>query len=359
MSTTPSRAARAALGLALTAAIFELCCRLLLSSAPVLARLSELDDTARELAAVQRLRKLDGHATDFSARYPVAWHPVYGWTSRAGRFEADGHTLTVDERGMRALGPEAPAPGAQPRRALILGDSFGFGVDVGDADTFVAQLASPDLELLNLSVIGFGHDQMLLRLRHEGLAYHPDVVVLVFVSCDVPRNAQRFTTWRKPKFELHDGALVLSDWRPLTVAEVLAAHDLRPRALDLARLLTAATRRPQGAAEADALTRALLTQLAAEVVDAGALPVLVHAPILGEWALSPDAPRYAQFAGRQLVQRFCAETPGARCLDLFPAFHQAALAGTELLAGTHWSPAAHALIAEALTPTLAPTGDAP
>jgi hypothetical protein len=50
----------------------------------------------------------------------------------------------------------------------------------------------PDTEVLNLGVSGYGHDQMLLYLKEEGAKYHPDVVILGYVSLDAPRNLLSF-----------------------------------------------------------------------------------------------------------------------------------------------------------------------
>jgi hypothetical protein len=335
-------------GVLLSIALFEVVTRLLLAQPTVWAALTELGDTGREIAAVQRLRALDPDANDFSERYPVAWHPRYGWTSRPGRFVEDGHTIMVSAQGLRADRTFSEQPAPDHTRLLFFGDSFGFGTDVGDEQTYVAALDRPGLELLNLSVVGHGHDQMLLRLREEGLPLHPDLVVLVFVSCDVPRNAQSFTTWAKPGFELEDGRLQLHGVPMPTVAERLAAFDGRPRGLDLLRLLAERWGQPAEAERANQLTLALLEAFTEEVHAAGAVPVVLHAPILGEWEVRPDDPRFDAFAARGLVGRFCRETRHAACLDAFAAFHRAHLEGVPLQTGTHWSPEGHQIVASTL-----------
>jgi hypothetical protein len=64
-------------------------------------------------------------------------------------------------------------------RVLMLGDSITFGSGVRDEETFCALMAQR-YDVVNLGVEGYGTDQELLKLEREGLAYHPDVVVLNF-----------------------------------------------------------------------------------------------------------------------------------------------------------------------------------
>ena len=54
----------------------------------------------------------------------------------------------------------------------MLGDSFTFGEDVGDDETYSHHLEQllPGTEVINLGVHGYGHDQMLIYLREEGIA---------------------------------------------------------------------------------------------------------------------------------------------------------------------------------------------
>jgi hypothetical protein len=65
---------------------------------------------------------------------------------------------------------------------------------------FDATFERTGTEVLNLGVHGYGHDQMLLYLREEGLRYRPDVVLLGFVQIDMPRNQLSFRDYAKPRF---------------------------------------------------------------------------------------------------------------------------------------------------------------
>ena len=152
------------------------------------------------------------------ALHPHVYSEAYGWALRPGaRYVGrGGETITVNARGYRGPEhPERPAPGVT--RVLMLGDSVAFGSGVADDETFSALLdARPDVEALNLGVDGYGTDQALLRLRREGLAFHPHVVVLNFcVRNDHFDNALPVALYDgrspKPYFTLDGGRLVLHD----------------------------------------------------------------------------------------------------------------------------------------------------
>jgi len=135
------------------------------------------------------------------ARFQV-FHPVYGFFHKpgvSGWLRTDEFTSYVkfNSRGLR--GPEVAIPKpADTFRVLVLGDSVVEGAQVAYEETLAARLA-PTLagvaggrrvETVNAGVAGFGTGQELLFLEREGLAYGPDLVVLVFtIANDVADNS--------------------------------------------------------------------------------------------------------------------------------------------------------------------------
>lgn len=97
----------------------------------------------------------------------------------------------------------------EPRRILVLGDSFAFGVGVDDDHTLAAQLGvllGPAWEVLNGGVSGYSTDQEVLWFeRLESL--RPEIVVLVVCDNDFSANTEdaAYEIYRKPVFELVDG----------------------------------------------------------------------------------------------------------------------------------------------------------
>lgn len=96
-------------------------------------------------------------------------------------------------------------------RIVTIGDSFTFGECVNDSQTFPAVLEKllDSAEVINLAVHGYAHDQQLLRLINEGLAYQPDIVLLGFLNDDIDRNELTFRDFAKPYFVLQNDTLEL------------------------------------------------------------------------------------------------------------------------------------------------------
>jgi lysophospholipase L1-like esterase len=96
-----------------------------------------------------------------------------------------GHPLRINARGLRGRNYPYAKPGATDR-ILVLGDSYAWGFDVGDAEVFSEVLearlsAGPrNIEVINTGVSGWGTDQEFLFFMDEGLRYAPDIVVLAF-----------------------------------------------------------------------------------------------------------------------------------------------------------------------------------
>lgn len=160
----------------------------------------------------------------------MQYDPRLGWTSRPGEFEAEWR-WSVDRDGFRRSGG---SPSALRRPILTVGDSFTFGDEVADDETWAAHLeAILDRRVLNAGAGAYGLDQAFLRA--EGLLerHQPSLVILAFISDDVNRTEFSFYSWGrgwKPYFERRDDSLVL---RNVPVPRELP----RPRAEALRQLL--------------------------------------------------------------------------------------------------------------------------
>jgi GDSL-like Lipase/Acylhydrolase family len=147
--------------------------------------------------------------------YMHGYSERYGWAPRKGaRYRLKDEWMTINRLGYR--GPEHPPerlPGKS--RVVMLGDSIAFGYGVADDKTFSAALErmDPRLEVVNLGVQGYGTDQELIKLEEEGLAYHPDVVILnVCLANDFLDNARSVNFgYPKPYFRYEAGRLVRHD----------------------------------------------------------------------------------------------------------------------------------------------------
>jgi lysophospholipase L1-like esterase len=245
---------------------------------------------------------------------------------------------------------EYPVARGAALRIVALGDSFTFGQCVGDDESFPAQLErliAPG-EVLNLAVHGYGHDQMLLRLRRDGLPYRPDLVLLGFFNPDIERNQLHFRDYAKPRFRLSSGRLVLENVPVPSPEEFASGFHLR--SANYARML-------RDTLFADRLERrnrrrseAILRALAAESRAAGARLVLVYIP-------SENQSRAGRSWPRSPYRHVC-EAKEALCIDPTPRL--AAFLGGEPDPAAHFrchfSAAVHRVIAEEIAAALGAAG---
>lgn len=162
------------------------------------------------------------------------WDRELGWLLRPNvsdeRAAPGGGTwrYTIDARGARAN----PAGGA-PGRVSAYGDSFTFGYEVNDDETWPYYLSTlTGLAVDNWGQSAWGPDQALLRLRRNLPAHRTDVVVLAVQSENVARllNCYRPFLSRnehmrlafKPMLAWRDGALA---WRPSPLARLETPED--------------------------------------------------------------------------------------------------------------------------------------
>ncbi len=118
------------------------------------------------------------------------------WTS-----EGFGH-VRINSLGFRGqeISPEKP-PGVF--RICVLGDSFIEALQVDESETFCVQLqallnsapssgsASPEIEVINCGVSGYGTAQELLMLQNYVMPLRPDVVLLaIFPENDIRNNSR-------------------------------------------------------------------------------------------------------------------------------------------------------------------------
>ncbi len=132
-----------------------------------------------------------------------ASHPALGHVMRPGvtkryrtqEFETVIRTNSEGFRG-RDYGPK----GASGFRIVVVGDSFTFGAEVDEGDTFLSLLETMlngradtvFCEVINLGIRAYGTQQEMLTLRQKGLSHEPDVVILqLFTGNDLYENPPR------------------------------------------------------------------------------------------------------------------------------------------------------------------------
>ena len=327
--------------------------RLALSVGPLRRRITGFDDPSYRLQWI----KLHQIHQEWTGQY-ATFHPVRGWTLKPDIKDLrvfDGKILNSNSRGFRGKTEYDPERTPGKRRIIVLGDSFTFGEEVSDDETYSHDLESelPNTEVLNLGVQGYGHDQMLLYLKEEGIKYHPDVVIVGFAYLDVYRNLWTFFAYAKPKFKLASDKLELTNVPVPAPDHVLAQEPYRLKSFDLLEMLREKLRWSTGKNETQArnLTHSILDEIIATTRGIGAVPVFVYLPVYEEitplpkssyplTAMSPPVPDREQF-----LRDICHEQ-GIPCLFLRPRFLEEVKKGADFNAKGHWNSQAHLLAAQ-------------
>ena len=182
------------------------------------------DDDYWKLRFTKRYERLQwrGNGKLPGGRSEYEPHPELGWApKKSNRLTKKGRKFTTNNLGFRSL-REYDRIDHSKYVVMIVGDSFTYGVDADDNETWPAQLQDmdPRLEILNLGVGGYGTDQMLLLIEKYISVFQPDLVIAAICMNDVYRSLLSFRTFQKPKFELRKGELVLTNTPIESVEEV-------------------------------------------------------------------------------------------------------------------------------------------
>jgi len=138
---------------------------------------------------------------------PTRYDSLTGWVNSPGSSKYDdrfGVTYNIDGQGFRSNGQPRPNGPA----ILCVGDSFTFGDEVADADTFSASLERElSLPVYNAGVVNFGFDQIVLEAERRVEQLQPDILVVAIISADVLRCQYSSFQGCKPWFSVKDGIL--------------------------------------------------------------------------------------------------------------------------------------------------------
>ncbi len=149
--------------------------------------------------------------------YPTQFSKTLGWVPKAGTNGRDNFwntRVTILDDGVRANGSRiSPASLSSDELILAVGDSFTFGDQVSDDETWPAHLERMiGVPVRNAGVFGYGVDQSFLRMKLLTEKYKPTIVVFSFIPDDITRSefAER-TSFAKPYFVVRGGELQLHD----------------------------------------------------------------------------------------------------------------------------------------------------
>jgi hypothetical protein len=280
------------------------------------------------------------------------YDPSKGWVSKPHLRDmkiSDNKILNTNSTGLRGKTDYNYGRNDSRVRILTLGDSFTFGDEVSDNETYPYYLQQliPNAEVINLGMHGYGHDQMLIFLREEGVKYKPDIIILGFLPMDMHRNLLNFRDYAKPKFILDNKKLSITGSPVPTPEEVIKWDWIRPRIIDIFSFIRYRLRRLSGAMakEEEVVTTAILTEIINVAKTTHAIPIFVYLPSGREIFDS------AQLTlGEKYLSSMCQRDTRVRCFSARPHFAEKMASGVTFKHQKegHWGPAANLAIAEAI-----------
>ena len=253
--------------------------------------------------------------------------------------------LSMGDYGTRRNGDTPPH--AERPLTLAVGDSFTFGDDVGDADSWPAALERlTGRRVINAGVPAFGLDQTVLRAEQLAPIYSPQTIIVSFVPDDVRRTEMSYFSGRaKPYFELEGTKLHLHA-APVPPRSALAPLKwLLSASLTMNELFDRFLHWEGPEAEVvdhhgREIACLLMERLAALGRDRGARVV-----VLGQPQAPKAPPEHAEIKNAVLA---CAAASGLRVLDLFPGIEQLPDEVRQRLFRGHMTAAGNQLVAAEL-----------
>ena len=287
---------------------------------------------------------------------------LVGTVPRPGFHSPD---VNIGDDGMR----EAPPPAAplSGRPLLAIGDSYAYGLDVADRDSWPAILqALTNRRTIDAGVPGFGLDQAVLRAEQLAARFEPAVIVLSFIADDLWRNEfHRLWGSEKPWFSLGpddalalhnvpvpeprpgDGERTLTFWQRAFGWSLLVETILR-RTTEHDRWISDHERAtPPGTGER--LACPLMKRAAA--IGVATLVVAQYDHTL--WQAGRDA-RRSEFRRQTALVLDCARAAGMATLDTFDLVERAVRehGATAIYTGEHHTALGNRLVAEAIAAEL-------
>jgi hypothetical protein len=253
------------------------------------------------------------------------YDPELGWIPKSSN--QWGTSITVLREGIRSNGHGEVWDGSDDP-ILAVGDSYTFGDQVSDSETWPAQLEKlSGRRVINGGVDGYGTDQIFLRAQGLLSRYRFNTVIFSFIPDDIRRSQMSvmFAT-AKPYFDIKDGRLTLENipvpptFRPEEEGMLLISLEhsklvdaVMKRLFPEWWLRAPSERQVQGQEKAIEVTCALLHQLEGltKSRDTELIVLAQH------WEFEPTS---ESIASEHVLG--CLSDPSTRVLDLKPALSE-------------------------------------
>ncbi len=309
-------------------------------------------DLSIDCDAARRLKWVDQYINrpkELESIFGV-YDPTKGWALKPNIHNMavfNNKVFNSNAKGIRGTVEYSYAKNPDKTRILILGDSFTFGEEVSDNETypFYLQQMIPSTEVINLGIPGYGHDQMLIYLKEEGIKYHPDIVILGFLIMDKSRNMLTFRDYAKPKFKAVNGKLTLVNSPVPSPQEIIKQEFFKPKCLDLLSILYRKWllgTKLYGNMKNE-LTEAILDEISATSKSIGAVPVFVFLDARRTIDKTPQID-----ASEKQFNAFCEHSGVAHRIILRSYFAAAEKNNIALKTTRHFSPQENNIVAQGI-----------
>jgi len=275
------------------------------------------------------------------------YDPTKGWISKPNIRDAmvfKNKILNTNSKGLRGYKEYSFSNDHNKLRILLLGDSFTFGDEVSDTETYAyyLQKSLPDAEIINMGVHGYGHDQMLIILKEEGIKYKPDIVILGFIPFDMDRNTLNFRDYAKPKFTLKDNKLVLTGSPIPSPEETIKWDWVRPRIIDIMSIFRHKYRTISGlyTQERNKISMAILSEIIQTARNINSIPLFTYLPVGREISEETSLTN-----GEKLFFSMCNRSNNVTCFSTRQEFAARLAKGATFKEKGHWGPAGHLAVA--------------
>jgi hypothetical protein len=142
----------------------------------------------------------------FRSAYPAEFDKELGWIPKEGDYQRNvwNTRVTILKDGVRSNGNNKQIESGEI--ILAVGDSFTFGDQVSDDETWPARLEKlSNTRVINGGVFGYGVDQSYLRMQALAAKYKPNIIIFSLIPDDIYRcSLSGRTSVPKPYFELSE-----------------------------------------------------------------------------------------------------------------------------------------------------------
>ena len=326
--------------------LFEGTSRLVFSNDKLAKRLWVNDNLSWQRSWVQRHKSTGKEIYYTFDRFD----PSKGWVSKSNLTNMsvfDNKILNTNSIGIRGKTEYQYNKDKDKLRILVVGDSYTFGEEVSDNQTypFYLQELIPNSEVINLGMHGYGHDQMLIFLKEVGVKYNPDIIILGFIQDDMNRNMVNFRDYAKPKFKLNKNGIELTATPVSTPEKTLKWDWMRPRIIDVLSIIQHNYKKRTGSydKEKNDLTSLILTEIITQTEYIDAIPLFIYLPTIPE-ITSTDL----MVSGEKYLSDMCEASKKAKYFSTRPYFMNQLKKGVTFKERGHWGSVGNFTIATAI-----------